>query len=171
MSDWVQYPCFDLSVFPPSLVKTLRGFAGKYEIDVDLETLQRLLRTVKEFLPKQMYVGSGTGFGPYHVEEEFGNSGDFNLFSCSSIAATASAIGRMANKNVKLPPSIEVETKALHKRSRGFRELEIARNVTAGPSMSLDALERCQACGEFVWNHIFRSLQNHTIAKKHSQEP
>jgi len=150
MSDWVHYPCFALSLFPPSLVKTLKGFTGKYQIDVDLETLQKLLRTVTEFLPKQMYVGSGTGFGPYHVEEEFGNSGDFNLFSSSSIAATASAIERMANNNVKLPPSIEVVTKAPHKRSRGFRELEITRNVTAGQSMGLDARERCQGCGKFM---------------------
>ena len=114
---------------------------------------------------KVSFLGPGIGFGPFHVNDEQGKRGDFNLFELFNLGATASAVERMAGKGVVLPPSQELVTKVGQLRSRGFREFEIHCNVTAGPSLGLEAAERCPACGEFLEDERLR-VPDPVILKK-----
>lgn len=167
MSYRVNYPCFDVDLFPAHLREVLRRYAGNYSSPVDPDNLRRLMDSVAEYCPKRMFLGGLVGFGPFHVQQEYGKRGDFNQFDPFSLGATASAIERMEAHRVKLPPSQELITKPEHIQSRGFREFEIHRNVKAAASLALDSLERCPACGKYLAEErLAVPLEDVAIAKK-----
>jgi hypothetical protein len=154
-------------MFPPSLRAELKSYVGNYDYEADPATIARLTKAVKPLCPPGSYIGPSVEFGPYHVNGASGKSSDFCLFGdLGQLGAKPSAIERLTALEVNLPPSQEVVTKASHRCMRNVREFQILPLVEAGPSLGLDAVERCKACGEFLLEERLALPHRITVAQK-----